>query len=372
MKRFLIANDYLVGGGVENVLENLVRYLLQQGNKVTLMIPDVNQKEVQDLFGDGVSLYPTMRTLQKIKKYSLLWFWDRGLYVLQKLLYCIRFFFRQFDVLIALKDGPTMRDLAGLYGKKKIAWVHTDFLHMHWTKCCFHSDEEERKCMMKFDNVVCVSKASADSVVKTIGDPGNLCVKYNPMNYREIVEKASSSCMEIKNTDGPLFVSVGRLAFPKNYSLLVDVCKQLTKKYNFELWIIGDGPDRSEVQKRIDDYKLKNIKLLGNQTNPYCFLKRADVFVSTSICESYGLAIQEALILGIPVVAIECPAIRETLDTGFGLLVDNDFDALYAAMEKIILQPKLCEEYRENIKQYYDLDDLYEKRLQSICTLWEE
>ena len=305
MKRILIANDYLVGGGVENVLENMVRYLLQQGNKVTLMIPDINQKEVQDLFGDGVSLYPTMRTLKKMKKYSLPWFWDRGLYVLQKLLYCIRFFFRQFDVLIALKDGPTMIDLAGLYGKKKIAWVHSDFIYAHWTKRYFHSDEEERKCMMKFDKVVCVSKASANSVIQTIGDPGNLCVRYNPLNYEIIIRKAQQPCFQERNTNGLLFVSVGRLTSQKNYPLLMDVAAELEKKYDFELWIIGDGCDRQSLEQMIQTRQIKSVKLLGKQINPYPFIKSADVFVSSAVWESFGLAIQEALILGVPVITFE-------------------------------------------------------------------
>ena len=40
MKRILIANDLLSGGGVENVLENLVHYLLKRGNEIALIIPN--------------------------------------------------------------------------------------------------------------------------------------------------------------------------------------------------------------------------------------------------------------------------------------------------------------------------------------------
>ena len=69
MKRILIANDLLKGGGVENVLENMVRYLTKQGNEVTLLIPEASDYEVKELFGEEVRLYPSMRLLKNVSKY---------------------------------------------------------------------------------------------------------------------------------------------------------------------------------------------------------------------------------------------------------------------------------------------------------------
>lgn len=371
MKKILIANDYLVGGGVENVLQNMVRYLLQQGYEITLMIPGCTSDAVQDLFGQSVNLYPVMRPLKQIKKHSLHWFWDRGLYIIQKRVYRFRFFLQQYDVLIALKEGPTMIEAANLYAKKKLAWIHVDYQMLHWTKTLFSSAEEERQCMMKFNHVVCVSEASKSSVIQTVGDPGNLCVKYNPMDCDKIYEKAQEPCSQTRETSGVLFVSVGRLTSQKNYPLLVAVCAELEKKYDFELWIVGDGSERGELEEKIQTHHLKSVKLLGNQRNPYPFLQAADVFVSSAVCESYGLAIQEALILGVPVVTTECPAIREVFDTRFGLMVNNSFEGLYEAMENMIIHPELRKAYRAEIKRNYRKEDLYGARLQSICRLWE-
>ena len=47
------------------------------------------------------------------------------------------------------------------------------------------------KCMKKFKNVVCVSETAKESVKKVIGDPGNLCVKYSPLDYLSIIEKSN-------------------------------------------------------------------------------------------------------------------------------------------------------------------------------------
>ena len=371
MIRILIANDLLKGGGVENVLENLTRYLMQHGYEVTLMIPNCSEYEARSIFGEHIKVYPSMRELKNMKKYSLQWFGDRGLYLIQKQIYRNRLSAMKYDVMIALKEGPIMKELAWINGKK-YAWVHVDYRFMHWTEGCFKSNDNERKCMQRFDKVVCVSQATADSIIETIGDPGNLCVKYNPINVDRIVRFSKQPCNLQKISEKFLFVSVGRLDSQKNYFLLLDVCSSLSKKYDFELWIIGDGPDRQGLEEKIQKLSIPNVKLLGNQNNPYPYIKAADAFISVSTWESYGLAIQEALILGVPVITTECPAIKEVFDTRFGLLINNTFSALYDSMDKMIKNPNLCKEYRHNIEQYYNTESLYEKRSRDICNLWEQ
>lgn len=372
MKRILIANDLLKGGGVENVLDILVRYLMKRGNEITLMIPNCSENEARSRFGEAVKVFPSMRTLKYLRKFSLHWFFDRGLYILQKQLYTIRLSIMGYDVILALKEGPIMQEMAKVYAKKKYAWVHVDYNFMHWTEGYFKSNENEQICMKKFDKVVCVSQAAADAVITTIGDPGNLCVRYNPIDVDRIVQLSRYSCKQKKNNDKFLFICVGRLVPQKNFLLLLDVCSALSKKYDFELWILGEGPDRQELEAKIQKKSISCVKLLGNQDNPYPYIKEADVFVSISIWESYGLAIQEALILEVPVITTECPAIREVFDARFGLMVDNSFIAIYEAMEKMLMNPNLCKEYRHNIEQYYSTENYFEKRCQDICSLWEE
>ena len=371
MKRILIANDLLKGGGVENVLENLVRYLVKHGNQITLMIPNCSEHEVRSIFGNDIKVYPSMRILKDIKKYSLHWFFDRGLYILQKQLYRARLSFMKYDVILALKEGPIMQELAWVYAKKKYAWVHADYNMMHWSSYCFKSAEHERLCMKQYQNVVCVSNAVLKSVIETVGDPGNLCVKYNPIDFRRIRAKAKEPCMVKKETDGLLFVSIGRLAYPKNYALLIDVCNELSKEYSFELWIIGDGPDYQELQKKLNAYQMDCIKLLGQKTNPFPYLNQADVFISASLVESYGLAVQEALILGKPVIAVKCPAIEENLDSSFGVLVDSTYQGLKCSLEDVLADPEKLLDYRSSIKKQYYVEDKFEQRLFEIERLWE-
>lgn len=371
MRRIIIANNCLSGGGVENVMFNLVNALKKRDYKIVLSIPKCSTKDVTDLFGKEVKLYPPIEPLRKLKRYSLRWFCDRTRFVLQQAYYNVLLFFHHYDAAIAIKEGEAMKKIAPLSAKVKIAWVHADYQFMHWTKRFFSSDEKERQCMQQFDKVVCVSHAAMDSVIETVGDPGNLCVKYNPIDYRQIYKKSTEKIMIERDSSIPLFVSVGRLTYPKNYTLLVDVCARLEKKYKFELWIVGDGKDRAELERKIKAYDMKCVKLLGEQSNPYPYISRADVFISSSTVESYGLAIQEALILGKPVIAIRCPAIEETLHPQFGEIVDNAEESLYAAMERMITNENQRLQYAENIRNFYEEESLYENRLEEIFRLLE-
>ena len=371
MGKILIANDFLTGGGVETVLRSLVRYLMTKGDRVWLMIPDCTQAEISELFPEGVKLYRPMRKLKECRRLTIPWAVDRTLFVLGKALYTARFKGQAFDAAIAFKEGYPMLALAGLAARKKLAWLHTDYQYMHWTKGLFPSAEAEKACMMSFDKVVCVSHAVAESVKQAVGDSGNLCVRYNPIEWKKIREQAKEPCDLQKSAKGPLFVSVGRLAYPKNYEMLIDVCHTLAPKYDFEVWIVGGGPDQEKLQAKIDAYGLTCVKLLGGKANPFPYLQQADGFISTSLVESYGLAIQEALILGKPVIAMECPAVAETLSTDFGILVSTQ-QQLKEAMERFLSQKGVLAEYKRSIQENYAVDGLEEDRLGAIVELWEK
>ena len=201
---------------------------------------------------------------------------------------------------------------------------------------------------------------------KVIGDPGNLCVKYNPINYLDILKKAEEASEIARDNTKPLFVAVGRLVEQKNFITLVRVCSRLCKEYDFELWIVGDGEQRRQIEQVLEDEDCACVKILGMQTNPYKYLAKADFCISTSLGESYGLVIQEAAILNVPVLATRCPAIEECFSSQFGILVDCDEVAIEQGMKAILEHPECIGKYKENIKREYCLESLWQWRLNEI------
>ena len=97
--------------------------------------------------------------------------------------------------------------------------------------------------------------------------------------------------------------------------LIPDIAKQLVDKFNFKWYIIGDGPEKSKLKRKIEEFALQEtIILLGKQDNPYKYLAQADLYALPSMYESYPTVINEALVLNIPIISNDIPSIHEMID----------------------------------------------------------
>ena len=99
------------------------------------------------------------------------------------------------------------------------------------------------------------------------------------------------------------FVTIGRLDAGKNHKLLIEAIKNAEA----DLWIIGDGELKDNLELIIDNLKLKDrVKLLGRQNNPYKFLDKADCFVFGSNHEGFPNVLLEALACELPIISTDC------------------------------------------------------------------
>lgn len=359
-KRIFIINDIAAGGGAEIVMRDLINYLRDKYD-ITLMTLDDDSEGAKKLFGDKVRYLPSKIKANPYSRNNPLYF----LTALYNKLRIAAIRKKRFDVAIANKEGPCMKIVSKMAAKKKIGWVHADYNLVYWTHFTY-KEGEELQCMKEYDSIVCVSKAAEDGVRAVIGDPGNLCVRYNPIDFTKILERSKLGEGVEKDSSKPLFVAVGRLDPQKNFVTLARVAARLCREFDFEVWIVGEGSDRDAIEKVLKDEGCTSLKLLGMQENPYKYVAKADMLISTSLGESYGLVIQEALILGVPVLSTRCPAIEECLDTRFGLLVDCTEEEIERGMRKILEDPAVIKEYKRNIEAGYERDTLWEKRLSDI------
>lgn len=102
-------------------------------------------------------------------------------------------------------------------------------------------------------------------------------------------------------------IGVGRLTAAKGPQDLVEA--YALAQPDIPLCLLGDGPDRPKLESRIAELGLSNrIRLLGYAGNPFAIVSRAELFVSGSHCEGFPNAMAEAMALGLPVVATDCPS----------------------------------------------------------------
>ena len=140
--------------------------------------------------------------------------------------------------------------------------------------------------------------------------------------------------------------SIGRLNWQKGYDLLIGRAEALDRKIPAgERWlvlILGDGPERAGLQSMIDRLQLKNmdIRLGGFFPDAASLMSQFDVFVMPSRYEGYGLALAEAMTLGLPVVSADIDSLPElcAMYQGAYRLVDMDRDETGEALADAVFQ----------------------------------
>lgn len=127
----------------------------------------------------------------------------------------------------------------------------------------------------------------------------------------------------------PTLVHVGRIAFEKNVSFLVDMVHKLRRRIPDILLIIaGEGPAFNRIRNQIARLHLEdNVLMVGYLDREFtlwnCY-KAGDVFVFASGTETQGLVLLEAMAMGVPVVSTACMGTRDLLEDGVGCLVAEE------------------------------------------------
>ena len=279
-KKILITNDLVFGGGVEKLMYDLVMAWHEKYD-ITVM-----SYKYDDRFYD---VYPSdvnylSESVPKEYKSNV---FVHALSSLNRRYYGATIVSRiegmGFDVMLCMKDGGTMWSGLKYNIPVKYAWNHTDYNSHYYTLSTFGSAEAEVEAMQQYKNIVCVSQDIKKGVCDVIGDPGNLIVKYNPINVENILEKAKEPVVDIDSLDLPKdaqpvrFVSVGRLNEQKGYTFLIEACKALEDEgYNFEVIVVGAQEEWGEETRRIDEAMrrtgAKKIKFIGGRSNSYKYI----------------------------------------------------------------------------------------------------
>jgi len=271
----------------------------------------------------------------------------------------------KYDIEIAAGDGGCAKIIAGSGNKnsRKIAWIHMDVLKRGSRMREFANRETARAIYEKFDKILCVSRASMNSFTAKFGEFKDIDVAYNPMPKTEIIEKSNEKVEDVAfDKDTFNFITVGRLVEQKGFDRLIRVVNSLKKEISekkFKVYVVGEGPERTNLEGMIKEYDLKeDIILLGFKENPYKYIKMADAYVMSSRDEAFPLCIGEALILHKVTVATDCNGIDEWfMGNKYGLMTENSEDALLEGMKKILLDKELYDNYSEAVKERERLID---------------
>lgn len=180
------------------------------------------------------------------------------------------------------------------------------------------------------DVIVAVSAGVANDLTRAAGLSRKLIqVVYNPVITPDLQKKAAARLEHPWFGEGrpPVILGIGRLTDQKAFDLLIHTFAQVRNNRPARLLILGEGEERPVLESLISRLGLEqDVRLMGFVQNPYPYLAQADLFVLPSRWEGLPTVLVEALYVGVPIVATDCPGgSREILKDGqYGKLVPVD------------------------------------------------
>ena len=344
---FLIPN--LAHGGAEKVLVNLANNMDKTKFDVT----------VQTLFDVGVNRQYLNSDVKYIGGFKRM---PRGNTYVMKLfspekLY--KYFIRDdYDIIVSYLEGPTARIVSGCTNPntKLVSWIHIEQHTKELASKSFRSYKEALDCYSKFDRTVCVSDTVKDDFESIFDTKKPVEVLYNT-NESEKIKKLSDEQVDDVDfsKDTINIISVAKIVPSKGYDRLMKINKKLIEKnIKNHIYILGIGEEKEKYEKYLTENNLTDtFTFLGYRDNPYKYVKKADLYVCSSRREGFSTAVTEALIVGTPVVSTNCSGAYELLgeNNEYGIVTENNEDALYEGIKKMLTTPNLFEAYAAKAKE---------------------
>lgn len=233
----------------------------------------------------------------------------------------------------------------------KVGWIHFDVNK-------FNIDKKTTFSLHKdLDRIFVVSNEACENFIKIFPELKEKCeVKYNIVSRRYIDQMSQEKIIDAVfdcNYDGIKIITLGRLSKEKGQDIIPKVALMLKNQgVSFKWYLIGDGNLRAELEAEISKKGLgENVILLGTKTNPYPYLRQANLYVQTSVHEGFCISLAEARALYLPIISTEFVGAAEQIKNQItGSIVKREAGVLYKEILKLINNHQIRNEYIANMK----------------------
>ena len=155
-----------------------------------------------------------------------------------------------------------------------------------------------------------------------------------------------------------LLISVSRLAEEKNLDFLLAGLAKVKAicPVSFTCLLVGDGPQRAHLEKRVVDLALEKVVVFAGNLPPRevsCVYRAADLFVFSSTSETQGMVLVEAMAGGCPVVAVRASGVHDVVKNGFnGIMVPESTDSWATAVTGLLSDTARLAELSANSRTF--------------------
>ena len=355
MKKILFGITSLTLGGAERVLVDLANKLCEK-YEITIFTIYANG-ELEKQLSKNVNL----KTLYK-KQYLELSNWERKIVPIKVLLNKKKIYNNyikaNYDVEISFLEGPITR-LFGVRNNKtrKISWIHNDISLVFGNGLKAKLKRFIDKIVYsKYDTLVFVSKENLknfNETYKMLADVKKEVI-YNYIDTNRIIEKAEEKTETGFSKKSINLVTVARLVPQKAIGRFIEVhSKLINEELNHEVYVIGDGPEKEKLEKSIKENNVENsFHLLGKKENPYPYIKNANYFCLLSNFEGYGMVLEEAKILGKPIIITNTAAREAVENYKNSIILENSKEGIYNGLKEILKEKKQENTEISQLKEY--------------------
>mgnify|MGYP000692779247 CR=1 FL=1 len=236
------------------------------------------------------------------------------------------------------------------FGKKKVAWIHTDY---EYIDCDVNSEKE---MWDQYDKIVAISAAVKASFLKKFPMLEHKIIMVENTVSRKFIECQANEFDVLNQLDqhSVKLLSIGRFCHPKNFDSIPEICSLLIKQgYKVKWYIMGFGEDENLIKSRIEEYRMeKTVIILGKRINPYPYIKACDIYVQPSRYEGKAITVLEAQALNKPVIITNYGTASSQLKDGNnGIIVSLENQKCAEEIGKVIDNMKLQKKLTENCKR---------------------
>lgn len=229
---------------------------------------------------------------------------------------------------------------------KKISFFHSDY--SQWP----HYYKMDRRYYPKVDKIFAVSGQCVDSMKKWFPDiVDKIDLMENISSLDLISRMAEENIPEMEDTV-PVLLTVSRITEKKGIDLALEAAMILKKQGTaFRWYFLGYNENPAHYQSLVQKYELKdNVTFLGVRTNPYPYMKKADIIVHPSKYEGKSIALDEVKLLLKPAVVTNFSTVGDQFENGVNATIcEMTPGALADGIMELLSNPSLQKKYRDNL-----------------------
>lgn len=271
---------------------------------------------------------------------------------------------KKYDAVIGFSESEPTFFVASMNHPNKIGWIHCDYASYYEL---IHR-ESEKHIYDKLNTIVCVSNYTLQSFVSIYPEFKNkTCFIYNIIDDRMMREQATCQIDGCYEKEMFNIVSIGRLDPIKRLSMIPQIARKVIDAGCSIRWYVigpqGGKPDEKNLLLRnIKKYDVDSCVIpLGEKKNPYPYIAQADLLVNTSISEACPYVVNEAKILGTPVICTDFGSAKEFVDygkSGYYLSIDQ----IPKKIIQLIKDPRGLNTIRNELSHFkYDNQEILNK-----------